>query len=71
MKPNAYQQYDNYNAIEVPKTNGIPSDYTGVMGVPISFLDSTAQSSLRLSNLGKVVMKKTYPLTANVLILGF
>ncbi len=36
---NAYQQYDNYNAIEVPVTNAIPSDYDGVMGVPISFLD--------------------------------
>ncbi|EFM1856994.1 DNA methyltransferase [Escherichia coli] len=37
--PNAYLEYDNYDAIEVPKTNGIPSDYDGVMGVPISFLD--------------------------------
>ncbi|WP_264622216.1 adenine-specific methyltransferase EcoRI family protein [Moraxella macacae] len=36
---NAYQQYDNYNAIEVPVTSAIPSDYDGVMGVPISFLD--------------------------------
>ena len=36
---NAYQLYDNYNAIEVPFTNAIPSDYDGVMGVPISFLD--------------------------------
>ena len=35
----AYQQYDNYNAIEVPFTNAIPSDFDGVMGVPISFLD--------------------------------
>ena len=35
----AYQQYDNYDAIEVPFTNAIPSDYDGVMGVPISFLD--------------------------------
>lgn len=35
---NSYQKYDNYDAIEVPKTNGIPSDYDGVMGVPISFL---------------------------------
>ena len=35
----AYQQYDNYDAIEVPFTNAIPSDYKGVMGVPISFLD--------------------------------
>ena len=36
---NSYKPYDNYNAIEVPVTAGIPSDYDGVMGVPISFLD--------------------------------
>ncbi len=35
----AYDTYDNYNAIEVPFTDSIPSDYKGVMGVPISFLD--------------------------------
>ncbi|HBG37051.1 MAG TPA: DNA methyltransferase [Treponema sp.] len=34
-----YQKYDNYDAIEVPFTDSIPSDYDGVMGVPISFLD--------------------------------
>ena len=37
--PNSYKSYDNYDAIEVPATSGIPSDYIGVMGVPISFLD--------------------------------
>ena len=35
----AYDYYDNYDAIEVPFTNAIPSDYNGIMGVPISFLD--------------------------------
>ena len=30
---------DNYNAIEIPYTDAIPSDYDGIMGVPISFLD--------------------------------
>lgn len=35
----AYDRYDNYDAIEVPFTDAIPSDYVGVMGVPISFLD--------------------------------
>ena len=35
----AYLEYENYNAIEVPRTEAIPSDYDGVMGVPISFLD--------------------------------
>lgn len=34
-----YDKYDNYNAIEVPYTDSIPSDYDGVMGVPITFLD--------------------------------
>ena len=35
----AYDEYDNYDAIEVPFTDSIPSDYDGVMGVPITFLD--------------------------------
>jgi hypothetical protein len=35
----AYERYDNYDAIEVPFTDAIPSDYEGVMGVPITFLD--------------------------------
>ena len=34
-----YRHYDNYDAIEVPSTAAIPSDYKGVMGVPITFLD--------------------------------
>ena len=34
-----YQRYDNYDAIEVPMVSAIPSDYEGVMGVPITFLD--------------------------------
>ena len=39
IRQNGYQKYDNYDAIEVPFTDAIPSDYPGVMGVPISFLD--------------------------------
>lgn len=35
----AYEKYDNYDGIEVPYTDSIPSDYDGVMGVPITFLD--------------------------------
>ena len=33
-----YGTYDNFEAIEVPFTDAIPSDYDGLMGVPISFL---------------------------------
>jgi hypothetical protein len=39
VKGVGYQTYDNYDAIEVPFAAAIPSDYEGVMGVPISFLD--------------------------------
>ena len=35
----SYDKYDNYDAIEVPYTDAIPSNYAGIMGVPISFLD--------------------------------
>ena len=34
-----YAHYDNYDAIEVPYVDAIPSDYDGAMGVPITFLD--------------------------------
>lgn len=43
-----YQHYDNYDAIEVPYTDAIPSDYTGPMGVPISFLDKYCPEQFRL-----------------------
>ena len=37
--PEEYPNYDNYNAINVGKTQDIPYDYPGIMGVPITFLD--------------------------------
>jgi hypothetical protein len=39
VKDVGYRTYDNYDAIEVPFTDSIPSDFKGVMGVPISYLD--------------------------------
>ena len=35
-----YPHYDNYDALEVPIVECIPSDYDGVMGVPRTFLGS-------------------------------
>lgn len=35
----AYKKYDDNDAIEVSYTNAIPSDYEGIMGVPLTFLD--------------------------------
>jgi len=34
-----HPNYDNYNAIEVSRYKDIPSDYDGVMGVPVTFLE--------------------------------
>ena len=39
VKGYEYSTYDNFDAIEVPYTDAIPSDFSGIMGVPISFLD--------------------------------
>ncbi|MCD8291389.1 MAG: adenine-specific methyltransferase EcoRI family protein [Prevotella sp.] len=37
--PEVYLHYDNCDAINVDKVIDIPCDYSGVMGVPITFLD--------------------------------
>lgn len=37
--PEEYPRYDNYDAINVDKIKDIPMDYTGKIGVPITFLD--------------------------------
>ena len=47
-EPELFPRYDNYDAIEVPKTAFIPCDYNGVMGVPITFLDKYNPSQFEL-----------------------
>ncbi|QQS21523.1 adenine-specific methyltransferase EcoRI family protein [Candidatus Saccharibacteria bacterium] len=37
--PDEYPAYDNYEAINVDVVADVPGDYSGVMGVPITFLD--------------------------------
>lgn len=37
--PEEYPRYENYDAIDVGRTQNIPVDYDGIMGVPITFLD--------------------------------
>lgn len=52
-KEKGYQRYDNYDAIEVPYTDVIPSDYDGVMGVPISFLDKYCPEQFEIVGMAK------------------
>lgn len=48
-----YNKYDNYDAIEVPFTDAIPSDYDGVMGVPITFLDKYCPEQFEILGITK------------------
>ena len=59
-----YEHYDNYDAIEVPYTDAIPSDYGGVMGVPISFLDKYCPEQFEI--IGKTENLDLYGLKTKV-----
>jgi hypothetical protein len=50
-----YDRYDNYDAIEVPFTDAIPSDYPGVMGVPISWLDKYCPEQFEIVGIDRYV----------------
>lgn len=49
-----YPQYENYNAINIDKTQDIPCDYNGAMGVPITFLDKYNPEQFEIVALGIV-----------------
>ena len=51
----SYDKYDNYDAIEVSFTDSIPSDYKGVMGVPISFLDKYNPDQFEIKGIDRYV----------------
>jgi hypothetical protein len=48
----SYEHCINYDAIEVPFTDSIPSDYDGTMGVPISFLDKYCPEQFEILGIG-------------------
>ena len=47
-----YEHYINYDAIEIPFTDAIPSDYEGTMGVPISFIDKYCPEQFEIIGIG-------------------
>lgn len=53
-----YTKYDNFDAIEVPYTDAIPSDYDGVMGVPITFLDKYNPGQFEIVELSRYTKTK-------------
>ena len=64
LKETGYQKYDNYDALEVPYSDAIPSDYDGVMGVPVTFLDKYCPEQFEIVGITKTKFKlasKIYP----------
>ncbi len=58
--PDEYPHYDNLDAIDISKTAEIPYDYSGLMGVPDTFLDKFNPDQFELigipfGNLGKEI----------------
>lgn len=47
-----YPKYTNYNAIDIPLVSAIPSDYTGEMGVPVSFMDKYCPEQFEIIGIG-------------------
>ncbi|WP_348825737.1 adenine-specific methyltransferase EcoRI family protein [Flavobacterium aestuarii] len=47
-----YPTYENFNAINVNKTKDIPMDYSGFIGVPITFLDKYNPEQFEIIGLG-------------------
>jgi Adenine-specific methyltransferase EcoRI len=60
----SYDRYENYDAIEVPFTDSIPSDYDGVMGVPVSFLDKYSPEQFEI--MGRCENEDLYHLKTKV-----
>ena len=61
-----YIHYENYDAIEIPYTDAIPSDYEGAMGVPLTFLDKYCPEQFEIigqtqGDSGKELGLKPYP----------
>lgn len=64
IRGKGYIHYDNYDAIEVPYTDAIPSDYDGAMGVPITFLDKYCPDQFKILGITKTWFggaSKVYP----------
>ena len=51
-KPEDYPKYENFDAINVNRTEEIPFDYNGVMGVPITFMDKYCPDQFKIIGLG-------------------
>ena len=55
--PDLYPHYDNYDAIEVGRVENIPIDYSGLMGVPITYLAKHNPDHFRIIGLDRPLVQ--------------
>ena len=67
---NKYPRYDDYDAIEIPFSNAIPTDYFGIMGVPITFLDKFNPDEFTIIGLDRYTVPKQFLVGGRVAING-
>ena len=60
-----YYHYDNYDAIDVPYTDAIPSDYKGIMGVPVTFIDKYCPEQFEIIGIGTGELASTLGIKKN------
>jgi hypothetical protein len=68
IKGKEYQKFDNYDAINIPFTDAIPSDYEGAMAVPISFLDKYSPEQFEIISSNDIITNDTMPFKEHGLI---
>ena len=64
IKGRGYTKYDNYDAIEVNYYDAIPSDYDGIMGVSVTYLDKYCPEQFEIVGITKTwygMANKIYP----------
>lgn len=50
--PEEYPKFENFDAININRTEDIPCDYNGVMGVPITFMDKYNPEQFEILGVG-------------------
>ena len=61
IKGKEYQKFDNYDAINIPFTDAIQSDYDGAMAVPISFLDKYSPEQFEIISSNDIILNDSIP----------
>ena len=54
MQRQSWAKYDNFDAIDVGKTQDIPCDYPGIMGVPVTFIEKFCAEQFEIIGLSQI-----------------